>query len=393
MNFLYAVGCLLILTGILFLVIGVIFYKKKKWIFKKNKDNKYAILIPARDESKVIENLLKSIELQNKDMSNVYVIVEDEDDPTCKITKKYKANIFVREKPIRGRKGYALDECLKEILKTKKYDLYFIFDADNILDKDFIKNMLREWKKGYDVAIGYRNILNPNNLISCSSGFMFILLNHVANKMVRMKAKQPIMLSGTGMYISGKLIEKWNGFPFYTLTEDYELSMYMYEHNIKSIYVEDAVYFDEQPLDMWTSIKQRSRWIKGFFEKRKGCLKDEKYSFLTVIGVLPLISICAGFVYLFGISFIDIIYCMISGNIIDWWKYLLFSAPLLAYIIILLITIYVMYKEKDKINMSNKMKNKSLFFIPCFLILFVISFFRAVLKKELKWEKVEHVGK
>ena len=36
--------------------------------------------------------------------------------------------------------------------------------------------MLREWKKGYDVAIGYRNILNPNNLISCSSGFMFILL-------------------------------------------------------------------------------------------------------------------------------------------------------------------------------------------------------------------------
>ena len=185
MILLYIIGCLLLILGILPLILGII-SNQKKFKLKKHRKDKYAILVPARDESKVIEKLLKSIEVQNKDMTNVYVIVEDKNDPSCKITEKHGANIFVREKPIRPRKGYALDECVKDILTKEHYDLYFVFDADNVLDKNFISKMLEAWHNGYDVAIGYRNILNPKNLISCCSGIMFILLNRIMNKDIRM---------------------------------------------------------------------------------------------------------------------------------------------------------------------------------------------------------------
>ena len=54
------------------------------------------------------------------------------------------------------RKGFVLDDAIKEILKSnKKYDAYFIFDADNILDKNYIKEMTKSFDEGYDIGIGY----------------------------------------------------------------------------------------------------------------------------------------------------------------------------------------------------------------------------------------------
>ena len=129
---------------------------------------KFAVLIPARDESKVIEGLIKSIKDQtfNINMNDVYVIVEDINDYTCDIVKKYGATTIVRKNLELRRKGYALDEAVKFILDSgKKYDAYFIFDADNVLDKDYFRNMNETFFNGYDIGIGYRNTKNGNDNI------------------------------------------------------------------------------------------------------------------------------------------------------------------------------------------------------------------------------------
>ena len=55
MTLLYAFSFSLILIGIILLFLAVIFDKKKQRKLKKHRNDKYAILIPARDESKVIE--------------------------------------------------------------------------------------------------------------------------------------------------------------------------------------------------------------------------------------------------------------------------------------------------------------------------------------------------
>src|SRR5574344_1054702 len=94
----YIFSLLLLFIGILMLLI--IFIKNKQYKksvnLKKRKCQNYAIIIPARNEANVIEGLLKSITKQT-DLTNTYVIVESEDDPTCKITEKYHGNIFVRK--------------------------------------------------------------------------------------------------------------------------------------------------------------------------------------------------------------------------------------------------------------------------------------------------------
>lgn len=385
MRYLFILSFISVCIGLILLIISAFAERKKKIILNKHESDKYAILIPARNESRVIENLLKSIQIQNKDMSNVYVIVEDEKDKTCDITKKYKANIYIREKPIRSRKGYALDECIKEILKDKHYDLYFIFDADNILEKDFIEKMLNSWYKGYDIGIGYRNILNPNNVVSGCSGLMFSLINNLINRLM-IKNNRSVILSGTGFYISGEIIENLGGFPFNTLTEDYEISLYASANKISSTYNDDAIYYDEQPVDIKTSVKQRTRWVKGFFEARSKRLKNIKGNLSSKLGVLPLIFIIFGLITLFILSIINII---INFNI--YYLIIIVLVPIILYILLFLLTLIILIKD-EKINLDKKLKIKCLFYNPIFLFLFVHCFIKSIMIKNVGWDVIKHSG-
>ena len=97
MHAIYVISIILISIGITLFLLSFIFEYTRKQNLKKRTIDEYAIIIPARNESKVIKNLLDSIKLQNPNMDNVYVIVEDKKDETVKIVKEYGGNIYVRK--------------------------------------------------------------------------------------------------------------------------------------------------------------------------------------------------------------------------------------------------------------------------------------------------------
>ena len=183
-------------------------------------------------------------------------------------------NIIYRKDLTKKRKGYALDDAIKEILsKNKKYDAYFVFDADNILDKNYIKEMINSIEEGYDIGISYRNTKNSSTLVAASSALTFSMINTIGNQL-KSKYTNNLTISGTGYYIKGSLVEDWQGFPFNTLTEDYELTLYSTLNNLTTTYNEKAIFYDEQPDSFKISMKQRTRWVKGYFEARKIYIKE-----------------------------------------------------------------------------------------------------------------------
>ena len=98
----------LIVIGFIIAIINSILSKKNNNKPKKKKDgHHFCILIPARDESKVIEGLLKSIKMQSfkVNMEDVYVIVESKNDKTVEIAKSYKASVVIRKHLELQRKG------------------------------------------------------------------------------------------------------------------------------------------------------------------------------------------------------------------------------------------------------------------------------------------------
>ena len=100
----------LIILGLILLISKFLVRFYKGVLPQKQKEtNNFSILIPARNESNVIEDLLISIKNQSEKINfeNVYIIIENKSDKTIKIAKKYNANIIIREKLNLKRKGYA----------------------------------------------------------------------------------------------------------------------------------------------------------------------------------------------------------------------------------------------------------------------------------------------
>ena len=356
---------------------------------KRVKNPKIAILIPARDESKVIEPLLKSILDQSISIppEHVYIIVEKETDPTIAIAKKYHMQYFIRQKLDLKTKGYALQELIEDLEKKKEYyDLYFILDADNILDKDFIRYMLEDYQAGYAISTGYRALKNRNHYFPISAGLTFYFINEIRNRNAS-KKNGSMLLSGTGYYIHGEYIKKWQTFPFHSLTEDYESSLYYALNNISIHYQPQAIFYDEQPENYRKSIVQRSRWIKGYFKNYLAYQKlfkeklrkhpENKGAIIGMrIGVLPALCIVLGLLLLLGV------------NITNAHSFFVLIA--FIYLVLVIVTAYILALVSKSLQLNKKLYLQVLFYHPIFLISYVHAFLRAIIKHNLNWEVIKH---
>lgn len=370
----------------LFLFISKIIFRYLKGIKPTktyNKLSNFAILIPARDESKVIEDLLISIRDQSLKVffKDVYVITESINDKTNSIASSYGANVIIREKLELKRKGYALMEAIEKITKDKEYNAYFIFDADNVLDKDYFKYMEETYKEGYDIGIGKRKIKNKTNSISTSSHLIFTLINEVDNKN---KSKNNLNLnaSGTGFYITGKVINKFKTYPFHTLTEDYEISLYATVNNLTMKYNDKAIFYDEQPTTYKAYFNQRTRWVKGYFEARR------KYA-CKLDSALNLSNNNFKSVYNSEIGVIDLIF-IILGILPILLKYPLFTI-FAIYLGLIIFTIYLIHLEK--LDIDFKLYIKTILMNPLLLLTYVLCLFKAIFSKDDEWTKIEHKEK
>lgn len=366
---------------------------------KRVRDPKVAILIPARYESKVIRGLLESIAKQTRPvaMKDIYVIVESPDDPTVSICRDYGCTTVLRRHLELQRKGYALDEAVKQILGANKhYDLYFIFDADNRLAPTYIEEMLKIYAVGYQMATGYRNAKNNNqNTIAAVSALTFTMINTLGNKN-RIRHGANIIFSGTGCYIDGDLVEKWGGWPFHSLTEDYEMSLYAILENVSTFYNEKATFYDDQPIKYRQTVDQRVRWIKGYFSARakyiplmrkRKAASNQGSLIKESIGVRPVIWALIGVVCLL---FNNVVEIFITQNV-KLMLALVLMVLVVVYLVLMIITIMMIRKEK--MHFKTSIKWRAILFNPIYLVTYVPCAVRALFTKNVTWKRIEHGGK
>lgn len=376
----------------------LVFCTRKKNRYQKEVSKKMpriCVLIPARNESNVIEGLLKSLENQTYPVlsKNIYVIVESIDDPTVELVKKHQMSYFIRQKLELKTKGYALAELIESLAhEQNEYDLYFVFDADNLLDPHFMEEMVKEYQKGYAFSTGYRALKNKNHYISVSAWLTFFLMNNFKNKR-NMKKKGNVIFSGTGYYIHGDYIKKWKTFPFHSLTEDYECSLYCALHGISTHYNELAIFYDEQPTKYQTSILQRSRWIKGYMQNWRSNIiplwkqvgrknTPNRGSLISfAIGISPVLC------FLLSILFLLFFFMMIS---FQKGLFLLIIVLFGIYILLASMTYLLLQKEQAKLQLSKKVFYQTIFYHPWFIMSYLHAFFKFLFQKDLGWSIIEH---
>lgn len=257
-----------------FVYMFVAFVAKRKLHKKAKREvspSKYAVIIAARNEELVIGQLIRSIKNQKypKDMIDIFVIADNCTDQTAKVAKEAGAIVRKRfNKKLVG-KGYALDYMFKIIeseYASKKYEGYFIFDADNLLDENYIAEMNKTFNQGYRVVTSYRNSKNyGQNWISAGYALWFLHEAEYLN-LPRKTLGTSCAISGTGFLVHADLIRSNGGWIHHLLTEDIEFSVSQIIKGDKIGYCRDAIFYDEQPVTLEQSWNQRLRWAKGFYQ-------------------------------------------------------------------------------------------------------------------------------
>ena len=249
-----------------FVVMAIGIFKKKKEKVLVDKKNNFAVIIAARNEEAVIANLIKSLKKQNypKENYEIYVIVNNCTDNTEEEARKAGAKVIVCTEKVKS-KGEVLKFTFNKLKKEKDIDAYVIFDADNLVHRDFLSKMNDSLNMGYSVVQGFRDTKNvSDNWLSCSYAIMYYIQNLFLNKS-RYNLGKSSFINGTGFVIKKELIDK-NGYDPKTVTEDIEFVAMCAINGEKIAFNDEAITYDEQVNKFIPSLKQRKRWSIGTME-------------------------------------------------------------------------------------------------------------------------------
>jgi len=384
-----------------FVYVGIRLFKKMPELTAK-KFHKYAVLIAARNESNVIGNLLDSIAAQNypKELVDIYVVADNCTDDTAAVSRAHGAYVFERYNREKVGKGYALDFAFKQIMRKYGedfYDGYFVFDADNVLDENFIYEMNKVFDNGYRIVTSYRNSKNFGyNWISAGYALWFLRESKYLNG-ARMLCNTSCAISGTGFLVSKEIIKKDDGWRYNLLTEDIEFTVDKVLHQEVIGYCETAIVYDEQPVNFKTSWKQRMRWTKGFYQVMhnyggkllRGIWSNKGfqcYDMLSTIAPATLLTFS-----MLIINFLSMSYGLIFENYSFVIKALIniWASIRNMYLTLLFFGSITLITEWKQIYCSTSKKILYLFTFPIFMFTYVPIAIVALFKK-VTWEPIKH---
>ncbi len=270
------------LFSVLSAVLGLCYFYQAAYLFlpliKRRRDpppaagepcsRRYAVLIAARNEQAVLGHLLDSVHAQDLPAGQVtaFVVADNCTDHTAAVARSHGARVFERQDRTRVGKGYALHALLEHMGRTgdlDRYDVFLVFDADNLLCPDYIRRIDRLFAAGYETVCGYRASKNlGTSWVSAGSGLWYLHDSGHLNAS-RMALGVTCACTGTGFGFTRALLDRMGGWNFFTLVEDLEFDVWCAVNGVRMGCCPEAVVYDEQPVSLRQSWVQRTRWVQG----------------------------------------------------------------------------------------------------------------------------------
>lgn len=356
---------------------------------------RFALLCSARNEEQVIAYLIRSLKALDypKELFEIFIIADNCTDSTADIARAEGATVLERFDRSRATKGYALNWFFRqkrdELLA--RFDHCVVFDADNLVDDQFLKVMDRHAQSGQRVMVGYRDSKNPGENVIAGANSLFWMNQsrflHNARARLDLSATS---VSGTGFSFDLKLIRQ-NGWQTRTVTEDVEFAMQLILRGESVVYVRQAIYYDEQVSDMKQMLRQRFRWSVGTVQNlrlmaapllAKAVKVDFKvfdaFWFLARIPFFLFVTVVSVIRFLIRVTDPAFRLSMLAGDLIF---------PMVAYIATVLLMAFLVKLEGKKL----KVYGKAILAFPIFGLIWGGMQILALFFKDAEWRPIEHV--
>ena len=392
------------------------FYMKTRIEHRIAKERRrLSLIIPARNESGVIGDLLGSVLKQTypKEFYDITVIVNSADDPTVEIAERYGANsLIVTEQKC---KGDALDGYFKSLKgeELESYAAFVIVDADALLTPNYLEELNNALEYDYQIFLSRKFIKNflggrkQRSMQSKCSALSYAQIDDLAN-IYRTRKAIPMNMCGQGMMLRSDVVKLIGGWPYRTLTEDYELRMDCFLKGFTSMYYPYAILYTEEPVNRKDNYERRVRWLTGFSQcdrkyKKEIRKKAKAYGATTegereyFYSLIPLISFIVTTIAAILLGLALAIYYAVSKSPL-WINSLLLLTLMPSGIIYLLLLIY---SAMCMVAMSDAFKNipagekiGTVLFAPLYLLeyfpIFIASRIKA--RTEQEWLPIERVS-
>lgn len=385
------VGVIMAAYTLYYVIIALNFNRKIKPYPETNKFNKFAILIAARNEEAVIGELVHSLKDLDypQDRYEITVIPNNCTDDTKGAAIAAGANVYECKLPVKN-KGDVLNQTINMYMGRDDIDAFIIFDADNIVDSQFLKEMNKALDSGDHVAMGFRDSKNPTETYMSSAYSVFYMVVNIFYNKPRMVLGMNSLISGTGFMTSKEVIKKIGGWETHTITEDVEHTIQASLANEHIAFVPTAILYDEQPTTLSQSWHQRIRWSVGsqqnlklygkptFIDSFKKKGKDSLDMFIMLIAthmqIMTLIASAIALVTLFfTVSF----------------KALVINMAIMLFGMFLFPTL-VGFFAINYMNKPIKPMLKGIFSFWFFLLSWMPIHLIALFKKRVTWREIKH---
>jgi cellulose synthase/poly-beta-1,6-N-acetylglucosamine synthase-like glycosyltransferase len=243
-----------------------LFRKKEEVVNPPQKT--FAVLVAAHNESAVIAPLIENLKKLDypKEMYDIFVICDNCTDNTAEISRAHGAIACERFDSTKRGKGFGIEWMLEKLWEMpRQYDAVVMFDADNLVEKNFLRVMNDRLCKGARVIQAYLDSKNPfDSWITLSYAVTYWFTNRMW-QLARHNLGLPNTLGGTGLCIETDLLKEM-GWGATSLTEDLEFATRCIEKGIYPTWAHDTRVYDEKPIDLKSSMRQRLRWMQGHYD-------------------------------------------------------------------------------------------------------------------------------
>ncbi len=228
-----------------------------------------SIIVPVRDEEKVVERLLNSLAKIAYPSNKLEVIVVEDGstDDTLNICKKFAAERNLNLKIVHREFSDGKPSALNCGIKLARGDIIGIFDADDLPASDILLNVSKYFEDRRVAAVQGRTLsinFEQNMLTRCIS------YEEAAWCEAYLKGKDALKLfvnlRGSCQFIRHDVLNAVGGFDENFLAEDMELSARMANHQYQIRYASDVRAWQECPSQLKQLLTQRTRWYRGWME-------------------------------------------------------------------------------------------------------------------------------
>jgi cellulose synthase/poly-beta-1,6-N-acetylglucosamine synthase-like glycosyltransferase len=230
---------------------------------------KVSILVPLFHESAILQRLIARLQAlaYPKELLEICFIYEEKDLQTKAALQNMTLPIHMKFIEVPSGKvqtkpramNYALDFCSGSIIG--------IYDAEDAPEINQIERVVEKFAASDENVGCIQCILDfyntsTNWMSRCFTVEYAILFRLILPALDRMKL--PIPLGGTSVFFRREILEKLGRWDAYNVTEDADLGYRLYQMGYRCSWI-NAVTYEEANYRLIPWIKQRSRWLKGFF--------------------------------------------------------------------------------------------------------------------------------